>query len=243
MTVAAGVTAAVAAVPRLDEILSVEAVEFVSGLERRFGPRRLELLQARDERQRRLDAGELPDFLPETREIRESDWTVEPVPADLRDRRVEITGPTDRKMVVNALNSGARMFMADFEDANSPTWSNMVGGQANLVDAIDRTIELETPEKTYRLNDEVATLLVRPRGWHLPERHFLVDGDADLGEPVRLRPLPLPQRRPPARARQRAVPVPAEAREPRGGPPLERRLRPRRGGARPGRAGRSRRRC
>jgi malate synthase len=164
------------AVPRLDEILSDDAAEFVSGLERRFGPRRLELLQARAERQRRLDAGELPDFLPETREIRESEWTVEPVPADLRDRRVEITGPTDRKMVINALNSGARMFMADFEDANSPTWQNMVEGQANLVDAIERTIELETPEKTYRLNDQVATLLVRPRGWHLPERNFRVDG-------------------------------------------------------------------
>src|SRR5438094_4250112 len=109
--------------------------------------------------------------------MRERDWTIEPVPADLHDRRVEITGPTDRKMVINALNSGARMFMADFEDANSPTWSNMVEGQANLVDAIERTIELETPDKTYRLNDELATLLVRPRGWHLPEKHFEVEGE------------------------------------------------------------------
>jgi malate synthase len=163
--------------PRGDEILTEEALAFVAGLERAFGPRRAELLQARHERQRRLDAGELPDFLPETREIREADWTIEPIPPDLQDRRVEITGPTDRKMVINALNSGARMFMADFEDANSPTWANMVEGQANLIDAIERTIELETPEKTYRLNDEVATLLVRPRGWHLPERHFLVDGE------------------------------------------------------------------
>jgi malate synthase len=158
-------------------ILTEDAVAFVTDLERRFGPRRRELLQARAERRQRLDAGELPDFLPETREVRESDWTIEPVPADLQDRRVEITGPTDRKMVINALNSGARMFMADFEDANSPTWSNMVEGQANLVDAIERTIELETPDKTYRLNDEIATLLVRPRGWHLAERHLDVDGE------------------------------------------------------------------
>ncbi|MGH3091321.1 MAG: malate synthase A, partial [Gaiellaceae bacterium] len=113
----------------------------------------------------------------ETREIRESDWRVAPVPADLRDRRVEITGPVERKMMINALNSGARCFMADFEDANSPTWENCVGGQVNLVDAIERTIELETPDKSYRLNDEVATLIVRPRGWHLPERHVLVDGE------------------------------------------------------------------
>jgi malate synthase len=158
-------------------ILTDDAVSFVTDLQREFGPRRLELLQARAERQERIDAGELPDFLPETREVREGDWTIEPVPADLQDRRVEITGPTDRKMVINALNSGAPIFMADFEDANSPTWGNMVEGQANLVDAIERTIELETPEKTYRLNDEIATLLVRPRGWHLPERHLEVDGE------------------------------------------------------------------
>jgi malate synthase len=163
--------------PRGDEILTEEALAFVAGLQRRFGPRRAELLQARAERQRRLDAGELPDFLAETRQVRESEWTIDPVPADLQDRRVEITGPTNRKMVINALNSGAKMFMADFEDANSPTWANMVEGQANLIDAIERTIELETPDKTYRLGDEVATLLVRPRGWHLPERHLLVDGE------------------------------------------------------------------
>ncbi|MDQ2910231.1 MAG: malate synthase A [Actinomycetota bacterium] len=160
----------------MEEVLTPEAVGFVQELERRFGPRRRELLAARAERQERLNAGELPDFLPETRELRESEWTIEPVPEPLWDRRVEITGPTDRKMVINALNSGARMFMADFEDANSPTWQNMLEGQANLTDAIERTIELETPDKTYRLNDEVATLLVRPRGWHLEERH--------LGEPV-----------------------------------------------------------
>src|SRR4249920_329518 len=177
MTTAAG--ADVAGVPdlRLGRILTADALGFVADLERRFGPRRLELLLARTERQQRLAAGELPDFLPETRELRATDWTINPVPADLLDRRVEITGPTDRKMVINALNSGARMFMADFEDANSPTWQNMVEGQANLVDAIERTIEFESPDgKSYRLNEEVATLLVRPRGWHLVERNFKVDG-------------------------------------------------------------------
>ena len=131
----------------MEGVLTEEATAFVAELERRFGPRRRELLAARAERQQRLAAGELPDFLPETREIREGDWTIEPVPADLRDRRVEITGPTDRKMVINALNSGARMFMADFEDANSPDLANMVEGQANLTDAIERTIELETRGK------------------------------------------------------------------------------------------------
>ena len=160
----------------MDKTLTPEAVALVHDLERRFGARRRELLDARAERQERLDAGELPDFLHETREVREGDWTIEPAPAPLQDRRVEITGPTDRKMVINALNSGARMFMADFEDANSPTWSNMLEGQGNLTDAIAGTIELETPAKTYRLNDEVATLLVRPRGWHLEERHLELDG-------------------------------------------------------------------
>ncbi|MFL5919729.1 MAG: malate synthase A [Gaiellaceae bacterium] len=165
--------------PRSDEVLTPEAVAFVAGLQERFGERRRELLDARAARRERIAAGELPAFLPETREVREGDWTIEPVPPGLRDRRVEITGPTDRKMVINALNSGARMFMADFEDANAPTWPSMVEGQANLIEAIERTIELETPEKTYRLNDEVATLLVRPRGWHLPERHLLV-GDEPI---------------------------------------------------------------
>src|ERR671918_1678259 len=162
---------------RGEEILTREALAFVAELQRRFGPRRKELLRSRAERQAQIDAGELPDFLPETREIRESDWQVAPVPADLQDRRVEITGPVERKMMINALNSSARCFMADFEDANSPTWENCVGGHVNLVDAIERTIELETPDKSYRLNDEIATLIVRPRGWHLPERHVLVDGE------------------------------------------------------------------
>jgi malate synthase len=164
-------------VPRAEQVLTPEAVAFVAGLHERFGPRRLELLDARAARRERIAAGELPDFLPETREVRDGDWRIAPVPDGLRDRRVEITGPTDRKMVINALNSGARMFMADFEDANAPTFANLVEGQANLTDAIERTITLETPEKIYRLNDEVAMLLVRPRGWHLPERHLLVDGE------------------------------------------------------------------
>ena len=176
-------------------VLTPQASEFLTELHRRFEPRRQELLAARQERARRLREGELPDFLEETREIREGDWRVEPVPTELQDRRVEITGPVDRKMVINALNSGARMFMADFEDANSPTWANCVSGQQNLTDALERTITLEQGEKRYRLDDEVATLLVRPRGWHLVERHFEVDGAPISGEPVRLRALLLPQPR------------------------------------------------
>ncbi len=165
-------TAAEAATER---ILTPDALDFVTEIHRRFDGRRRELLAARAERRERIAAGELPDFLPETAEIREGDWTIDPVPPDLRDRRVEITGPTDRKMVINALNSGARMFMADFEDANAPTWSNLVEGQANLIDAIERTIELRTEDKEYRLNEEIATLLVRPRGLHLPEKHIAVE--------------------------------------------------------------------
>jgi len=162
---------------RGSEILTEEALEFVAGLHRRFNPERERLLAARADRQERIATGELPDFLPETREIRDGDWEIAPVPSDLQDRRCEITGPVDRKMLINALNSGARCFMADFEDANSPTWTNCIDGQVNLIDAIERTIELETPEKTYRLNDDTAVLIVRPRGWHLPERHVLVDDE------------------------------------------------------------------
>jgi malate synthase len=163
--------------PRFDEILTDEALAFVAGLQREFGGRRDELLEARAERQVRLDKGGRPDFLEATRTVRQADWRVAPAPPDLRDRRVEITGPTDRKMVINALNSGARCFMADLEDANSPTWSNMVGGQVNLADAVRRTIELTGPDgREYRLTEHPATLLVRPRGWHLPERHMVVDG-------------------------------------------------------------------
>jgi malate synthase len=159
-------------------VITPEALDLVVALHREFRDRREELLLARAERQKRIDAGELPDFLEATRSIREGDWRVAPVPADLQDRRVEITGPAgDRKMVINAFNSGARIYMADFEDANSPTWANVVGGQQNLTDAIERTISLEQGEKSYSLNDEVAVLLVRPRGWHLQERHVLVDGE------------------------------------------------------------------
>jgi malate synthase len=157
-------------------VLTPEALAFVTDLQREFNETRLELLAARAQRQKRISAGELPDFLVETRAIREDPtWRVAPAPRDLLDRRVEITGPVDRKMVINALNSGARMFMADFEDSNAPTWRNCVEGQANLIDAVDRTISLDTGQKQYHLQDEIATLLVRPRGWHLYESHLLVD--------------------------------------------------------------------
>jgi malate synthase len=179
--VAAGVELRAPVDGRDEELLSAEALAFVAELHRRFDGERRELLAARLERQARIDAGELPDFLPETRDVREGDWRVAPAPSDLQDRRVEITGPVDRKMVINALNSGARCFMADFEDANSPTWRNNLDGQANLIDAIERTIEFDTGEKTYRLGDDPAVLLVRPRGWHLPERHLLVDGEEISG--------------------------------------------------------------
>jgi malate synthase len=159
-----------------DDVLTAEAVEFLNLLAREFAGERDELLAAREARARRLRDGELPGFLDATVSVREGDWQVRPAPADLADRRVEITGPTERKMVINALNSGARVFMSDFEDSNSPTWENMVDGQRNLTDAIGRTIRLDTGEKVYELNDTVATLLVRPRGWHLLERHFEVDG-------------------------------------------------------------------
>ncbi|HEY0633269.1 MAG TPA: malate synthase A [Thermoleophilaceae bacterium] len=166
---------------RLNEVLADDALEFVAELQRRFSGRRRDLLQRRRERQRELDQGGTLDFLPETREIREGDWTVAPPPSDLQKRWVEITGPTDRKMVINALNSGATGFMTDFEDSNSPTWSNMIGGQLNLTDAIERTISLEQDDKKYELNEEVATLLVRPRGWHLHEKHLIIDGEPVAG--------------------------------------------------------------
>jgi malate synthase len=154
----------------------------VAKLQRELGKRRIECLKRRQERQARLDAGESLDFLSETKDIRDGDWTCASIPADLRDRRVEITGPTDRKMVINALNSGAKMFMADFEDANSPTWRNMIEGQINLRDAIRRVISFSSPEgKEYKLGEQVATLLVRPRGWHLIEKHMLVDGQPVAG--------------------------------------------------------------
>jgi malate synthase len=159
-----------------DEILSPAALDFVAALQREFNGRRLELLARREERKARLDAGELPDFLPDTREIRDADWTVAPIPHDLVDRRVEITGPVDRKMIINALNSGANVFMADFEDANAPTWANNLEGQLNLRDAVRRTISFDSGTKQYTLNEQIATLVVRPRGWHLEEKHLLIDG-------------------------------------------------------------------
>ena len=148
----------------------------------RFESRRQELLARRRAVQREIDHGKFPHFLPETAEIRQSEWKVAPIPKDLLDRRVEITGPVDRKMIINALNSGASVFMADFEDSNSPTWSNNIEGQHNLRDAIRGTIHYESPEgKQYQLGPKLATLLVRPRGWHLDEKHFLGGGEADLG--------------------------------------------------------------
>ncbi|MFQ6005152.1 MAG: malate synthase A [Woeseia sp.] len=162
--------------PEFDEILSEDALHFVRSLAREFSPRIDALLAARLQRQKIIDAGNMPDFLVETAEIRAADWRVTEVPADLRDRRVEITGPTDRKMIINALNSGAKVFMADCEDSMTPTWHNVIQGQVNLRDAVKRSVELRTDDKHYRLNDEIATLIVRPRGWHLPEKHILVDG-------------------------------------------------------------------
>src|SRR5579875_70453 len=158
------------------EILTPDAMNFVAKLAREFEGRREELLAKRTQRQQEIDAGKLPDFLPETEHIRNSDWTVAPLPDDLQDRRVEITGPVDRKMVINALNSGAKVYMADFEDAHSPTWEGTIQGQINVRDAIAGTISFTSPEgKSYRLNEKTATLLARPRGWHLNEKHVMVD--------------------------------------------------------------------
>src|SRR5262245_16043037 len=159
------------------EILTPDALRFVAQLNRRFEPTRQERLAARVKRQAEIDAGSLPDFPAETAEIRAKAWTVAPIPKDLEDRRVEITGPVDRKMVINALNSGANVFMADFEDSNSPTWQNNIEGHINLRDAIAGTISFTSPDgKRYQLAPKIATLLVRPRGWHLVEKHCLVDG-------------------------------------------------------------------
>lgn len=178
-----GLTITGAVSPEFAEILTPEALAFVVKLERAFGARRRELLARRVARQAEIDAGKMPDFLPETAAIRESNWVVAPIPADLQDRRVEITGPVDRKMVINALNSGANVFMADFEDSHSPTWEATIEGQINLRDAVDGTITYTNPEndKFYSLNAETAVLLVRPRGWHLDEKHVAVDGRAISG--------------------------------------------------------------
>jgi malate synthase len=160
------------------QVLSPEALAFVGALHREFNPTREALLARRSERQTEIAGGKRPAFLTETRSVREGEWRVGPAPAPLNDRRVEITGPTDRKMMINALNSGAKVFMADFEDALSPTWWNVLDGQRNMIDAVRREITFDDPSgRSYRLNDETATLVVRPRGWHLTERHLLVDGE------------------------------------------------------------------
>lgn len=170
------------AAPEMADVLTTDALAFVAQLHRAFNTRRLELLQKRAERQVAIDAGERPTFLASTAHIRAGDWKVAPIPADLQRRRVEITGPTDKKMLINALNSGADMFMADFEDANAPTLLNMVQGQANLTAAIEQTLEFTSPDgKAYKLKPQLATLLVRPRGWHLVERHITVDGQPISG--------------------------------------------------------------
>lgn len=159
------------------DILTEEALAFIEKLERAFGPRRRDLLQQRAARQADIDAGKMPDFLPETADIRAREWTVAPIPADLQNRRVEITGPVDRKMIINALNSGANVYMADFEDSHSPTWQATLEGQRNLRDAVNRTITFTNPDgKFYTLHEPLATLMVRPRGWHLGEKHVLCDG-------------------------------------------------------------------
>ncbi len=162
--------------PQFAEILSPQALAFIAKLHRQFEPRRQELLARRAARQKEFDAGKLPDFLPETAHIRNSEWSVAPQPRDMLDRRVEITGPTDRKMVINALNCGASTFMADFEDANCPTWHNMIDGQINLRDAVRRTITFQQGDRMYKLNDKPAVLIPRPRGWHLDEKHVRIDG-------------------------------------------------------------------
>ena len=167
--------------PEFAQVLTPEALALVAKLHRRFEPRRQELLARRAARQEGFDAGALPDFLAETKAVRDADWKVAPQPPDLLDRRVEITGPTDRKMVINALNCGASTFMADFEDANCPTWHNMIDGQINLRDAVRRTISLEQNGKQYRLNPQTAVLIPRPRGWHLEEKHVTVDGQVVSG--------------------------------------------------------------
>ncbi len=168
--------------PEFVEILTPQALDFIASLQRAFGSRRNELLQKRKERQTEIDNGEKLDFLPETENIRRSEWTIAPIPDELQDRRVEITGPVERKMIINALNSAAKVFMADFEDSNTPTWNNIIQGQINLRDAVNRSISFTNPNgKHYSLNEKTAMLMVRPRGWHLVEKNVLVDGEPISG--------------------------------------------------------------
>ncbi len=181
MNLPQGVTIQAPVKPGFEKVLTHDALALVARLHRSFNPRRLELLARRVERARRLDAGEKPDFLAETKHVREGDWKIAPLPKDLWCRRVEITGPVERKMIINALNSGADAYMTDFEDSNAPNWDNQITGQLNLIDAVRRTITLEQGGKLYKLNDRIATLVVRPRGWHLDEKHVLVDGQRVSG--------------------------------------------------------------
>jgi malate synthase len=181
LTLPDGMRIAAPVMPEYARVLTPDALAFVSRLCREFEPRRRQLLAARATRQKEFDAGRMPDFLPETKSVRESAWKIAAQPNDLLDRRVEITGPTDRKMVINALNCGASTFMADFEDANCPTWDNMISGQANIMDAVRRAITFEQSGKQYRLNDRTAVLLPRPRGWHLTEKHVLIGGEPVSG--------------------------------------------------------------
>ena len=177
LTLPAGVQVNAPIHPRFDEILTKDALEFVAKLHRAFNGRRQELLKARVARQARIDAGEMPDFLPETRHVREGDWKIAPLPKALECRRVEITGPVEKKMIINAYNSGADSYMTDFEDSNSPNWYNQIQGQVNLFDAVRRKITFTNEAgKEYKLNDKIATLQIRPRGWHLDEKHVTVDG-------------------------------------------------------------------
>lgn len=181
VSVPAGVTLRGRSTPEYSQILTPEALGFVAGLQREFGARRTALLTRRHERQHEFDAGKLPDFLVETAAVRVADWRVAPIPAELQDRRVEITGPVERKMVINALNSGANVFMADFEDSLTPTWDNLLQGQINLRDAIAHTIRLDVAGKVHELKEKTAVLFVRPRGWHLPEKNMQVDGEPMSG--------------------------------------------------------------
>ena len=220
----AGVSIVGPSVPGADAVLTPDALAVVADLQRRFGPRRDELLAARAERQRAIAAGADPDFLAETRTIRASDWRVAGAPPDLDDRRVEITGPAEPKMMINALNSGARVFMADLEDALSPTWANVVGGQAALRDAVRRTLALThareaLPARRADRDPRRPAARLAPRGAPRPRRRA-----PRVGEPVRRRAVPRPQRRRGPRARERAVPLPRQAREPPRGAPLERRV-------------------
>ncbi|HEU0196516.1 MAG TPA: malate synthase A [Nevskiaceae bacterium] len=183
MSVGGGIEVRRQAQPGFERILTPEALNFVATLNRKYRARHAELMALRQTRQAKVDAGGTLGFLPETRKIREGDWKIAGIPADLQDRRVEITGPVDRKMIINALNAHVKCFMADFEDSQSPTWDGLIGGQSNLCDAVRRTISYTNPKtgKQYRLNDKIATLIVRPRGWHLPEKHLLIDGQPAIG--------------------------------------------------------------